>query len=92
MQTRNRAQVLLPGVIAVVLSGCAARGAPSFVLFGAYFPAWMLIACIGIAAAAVARAVFLATGVADVLPYPLAVCTSVGLMAGVLVWRIWFAS
>jgi hypothetical protein len=91
MQTKNRAEVLLLGVIAMALSGCAERGAPSFVLFGAYFPAWMLVAGIGILVAAAARALSLATGMADALPFPLALCTSVGVIAAVLVWLIWFA-
>jgi hypothetical protein len=91
MQTKNRTDVLLLGVIAMALSGCAQRGAPSFVLFGAYFPAWMLVAGIGILVAAAARALSLATGMADALPFQLALCTSVGVIAAVLVWLIWFA-
>jgi len=91
MQTKNRAEVLLLGVIAMALSGCAQRGAPSFVLFGAYFPAWMLVAGIGILVAVAARALSLATGTADALPFPLALCTSVGVIAAILVWQIWFA-
>ena len=91
MQTKRRAEVLLLGVIAIALSGCAQRGAPSFVLFGAYFPAWMLVAGIGILAATAARALSVATGIADALPFPLALCTSVGVIAAVLVWLIWFA-
>jgi hypothetical protein len=61
------------------------------VIFGAYFPAWMLIACIGIVAAVIARVASVATGVADDLPFPLAVCTSVGLVVAVIVWFVWFA-
>ena len=91
MQTKNRAEVLLLGVIAMALSGCAQRGAPSFVLFGAYFPAWMLVAGIGILVAAAARALSLAMGTADALQFPLALCTSVGVIAAILVWQIWFA-
>jgi hypothetical protein len=91
MQSKRRAEVLLLGVIAIALSGCAPRGAPSFVLFGAYFPAWMLVAGIGILVAAAARALSLATGMADALPFQLALCTSVGVIAAVLVWLIWFA-
>jgi hypothetical protein len=91
MQTKKRAEVLLLSVIAMALSGCAQRGAPSFVLFGAYFPAWMLVAGIGVLVAAAARVLSLATGIADALPFPLAMCTSVGVIAAVLVWLIWFA-
>jgi hypothetical protein len=90
MQTRNRAEGLLLGLIAMLQSGCASRGAPSFVFFGAYFPSWMLIACIGIAAALVARVASVATGIADDLPFPLAVCTSVGVIVAVIVWFVWF--
>jgi len=39
------------------LGGCSAAGAPSFDLFGAFFPAWLLCGIIGIAGAAVARVV-----------------------------------
>ena len=91
MQTKNRAELLLLGVIAMALSGCAERGAPSFVLFGAYFPAWMLVGGIGILTAVAARVLSLATGMADALPFPLALCTSLGVIAAVLVWLIWFA-
>ena len=91
MQTKNRAEVILLGVIAMALGGCARRGAPSFVLFGAYFPGWMLVAGIGILVAVAARALSLATGMADALPFPLALCTSIGVIAAVFVWLIWFA-
>lgn len=66
---------------ALALSGCEVRGAPSFTLFGAYFPAWMFCAALGILAAIVARAVFVATGLAYVLPFQLFVCASIGLCA-----------
>jgi len=92
MQTRNRAEAFLLSVIAMTLSGCAQRGAPSFVLFGAYFPGWMLVAGIGILVAAATRVLSLTTGVAQALPFPLALCTSVGVIAAVLVWLIWFAT
>ena len=63
------------------LSGCTVRGAPSYTLFGAYFPAWMFCAALGILVAILARVVFVATGLADVLPLQLFVCVSIGLGA-----------
>jgi YtcA family len=60
------------------LGGCTPAGAPSFELFGAFFPAWMLCATIGIVAGILARAVFVATRLTDVLPYQLVVCTAIG--------------
>ena len=90
MHTKKHAKVLLLGMT-MATGGCALRGAPSFVLFGAYFPAWMLLALIGIVAAALARVLALKTGVAAVLPFPLALCTSAGVTAAVIAWLIWFA-
>jgi hypothetical protein len=74
----------------MTLTGCSAGGAPSFDLFGAFFPAWLLCGTVGIAGAAVARAVFVSTGLANTLPYQLAVCTAIGVIAALLVWLIGF--
>jgi hypothetical protein len=85
---RSRLLTLLP---VAGTSGCAAHGAPSFVLFGAFFPAWMLLAGIGILAAIVTRVVLVTTGLADFLAAQLLVCVSTGLMVAVLTWLLWFA-
>jgi len=83
--------VVLPIVTsAVVVSGCASRGAPSFILFGAFFPAWMLVAGIGILAAIGVRAIMIATGLVEVVPLQLLVCTSAGLTAAIIIWTLWF--
>ena len=66
------------------------HGAPSFTLFGAYFPAWMFCAALGILVAIVARAVFVATGLAYVLPFQLFVCASIGLSAALYAGLTWF--
>jgi len=83
--------VLLVTSVSLGVSGCAVHGAPSFVLFGAYFPAWLLIAVIGILTAAAARAALLASGVAQTVAFPLLTCTAIGLTTAMLVWLIWFA-
>jgi len=75
---------------AVTMSGCAHRGAPSFVIFGAFFPDWMLVAGIGILAAIGTRSALLATGLAESIPLQLLVCVSVGLTIAVLIWLLWF--
>jgi hypothetical protein len=77
---------LLAPLIGMPLGGCDVRGAPSFVLFGAYFPAWMLLALLAIVAAILARAVFLVTGLARVLPFQLFVCASIGVCAALFAW------
>ena len=88
----ERAGVLILVLIAAMMSGCTLRGAPSFVLFGAFFPAWMLLAGIGILAAIGMRVALVATGLAELLPLQLAVCVSAGVMVAILAWLIWFAT
>ena len=89
---RERAGVLIIVLVAATMSGCALRGAPSFVVFGAFFPAWMLLAGIAILAAIGTRVALLATGLAEVLPLQLAVCVSAGLTVALLTWLLWFAT
>ena len=79
---------MLPALL--LLSGCADAGAPSFALFGAFFPGWMFCGVIGIVGAAVARAVFVATGLAAVLPHQLLVCTAVGTIMAIAAWYLAF--
>ena len=69
------------------LYGCA--GAPSIPLAGAYFPAWLLCALIGVLGAAVARAVFVMSGLAQLLPLQLFVCTAIGVAVAALLWWVW---
>ncbi len=86
----EHARVLLASTMALILGGCSQGGAPSLVLFGAFFPDWMLCAVLGIVVAIVARVAFIATGLAADLPYQLLVCTSIGLIFALLAWLIWF--
>ena len=74
----------------VLLTGCSAAGAPSYDLFGAFFPAWLMCGILGIAGALVARVVFVSTGLANTLPYQLAVCTAIGVITALLVWLVGF--
>jgi YtcA family len=87
---RARRAALPVFITSTALGGCASRGAPSFVLFGAFFPAWMLCALIGIFGAIAARGIFVAVGLDSVLPFQLFVCSSVGLVVATLSWLIWF--
>jgi hypothetical protein len=82
------AQVVL-GIAVVTLGGCSA-GAPSFALFGAYFPAWLLCGVLGIVGAGMARAALVASGLSQDLPYQLFVCTAVGLTVALVVWLVGF--
>jgi hypothetical protein len=82
--------MLAPFSILLSLGGCGATGAPSFILFGAYFPAWMVCALLGIIMAIGARVAFVASGLASILPFQLFVCTSIGVCVALLVWLLWF--
>jgi hypothetical protein len=87
LRTMSRIALLY---LASILGGCSATGAPSFDLFGAFFPAWLLCGVIGIAAAGLARVAFVGSGLANALPYQLAVCTAIGVSTAVMVWLVGF--
>ena len=70
--------------------GRLAAGAPSYELFGAYFPAWLFCGVIGVVGAAAARGVFVASGLSDLIPYQLFVCTAIGIVAACLAWQLVF--
>jgi hypothetical protein len=82
-----------PGAIflAASVGGCAAHGAPTFVLVGAYFPAWLLLAVIGVLAGVAARVAMVATGLATTVPFQLLCCTAIGVTAALFSWLVWFA-
>jgi hypothetical protein len=87
---REYAGIPFAPMLSLILGGCSRSGAPSLVLFGAFFPDWMFCALLGIVVAVVARAVFVATGLSSVLPYQLFVCVSIGLIFALLAWLLWF--
>ena len=72
------------------LMGCSFVGAPSFDLFGAFFPAWMLCGLVGIVGAAGARVVLTTPRLNDAVPLQLAVCTAVGVIVALLTWMVLF--
>jgi hypothetical protein len=82
----------LLAVTSCMLTGCSSVGAaPSFELFGAFFPAWMLCGVIGILGAASTRVVLTTPAFNDVvIPFQLAVCTAVGVIVGLLAWMVLF--
>jgi hypothetical protein len=85
-----RLRSALLSLASVCLAGCSTEGAPSFDLFGAFFPAWLLCGVIGIAGAGAARIVFISSGLNNVLPYQLAVCTAIGVITALLFWLVGF--
>lgn len=78
----------LPAVAALSLSlqGCTLHGAPSYEIFGAYFPLWLLSAVAGLVGALIAHRIFVSTGWAQIVPFQLSVCVAIGLTVAVLFW------
>lgn len=66
--------------------GCSLEGAPSYDLFGAHFPAWLLCAAMGIAAAFVFRGGLIATGLDDVMPLRLPTYAAFGTASALWLW------
>ena len=86
---------MLPRAVLLVvpsctLMGCSLAAAPSFALFGAYFPAWMLCGLIGIVGAAATRVLLTSPALSGVVPFPFTVCTAVGVIAALLSWLALF--
>lgn len=73
-------------VAVLALAGCGPGGAPSYVIFGAYFPGWLLAGILGIAAALVAHRVFVAKAWNGKIPLQLSVCSAIGAVVAVLAW------
>jgi hypothetical protein len=87
-QASRRLLVALTGCL---LAGCSSAGAPSFELFGAFFPAWMLCALLGILGAAGTRVLLTSPKFSDdPIPFQLAVCTSAGVIVALLAWMLFF--
>jgi hypothetical protein len=74
---------------AFLVSGC---GAPSLIIAGAYFPAWLVCAILAVLVAAVVRALMVATRLSQLIPFQLAVCTSIGAIVALIVWFMWGVS
>jgi hypothetical protein len=87
MKRRSARPVVFTIIVISLLGGCTS-GAPSFELFGAYFPAWMLCGLAGILGGVIARTIFVASDLADVLPHQLTVCTSIGIIVALGVWLL----
>lgn|GEM_PF-1223629 len=75
--------------IGVLCPGCTSRAAPTWSLFGAYFPVWLPCALIGMAAALAAWRAMLLLPPAPAIPARRLACCAVGLIAGCLAWWLW---
>ena len=67
-----------------------AGGAPSYSLFGAFFPAWLLCAMIGIIACLVLRGTLIAVHFDDAIPLKLVVYTAFAVLVALGLWLMLF--
>jgi len=74
--------------IVLAVSGC--NSSPTLDLFGSYFPAWMLCAAIGVAAAVVIHQVLGVAGINDYVVAPLLTYAGLAVSATLLIWLLWF--
>ena len=70
------------------LSSCSLRGAPSYSLFGAFFPARLLCATIGALGSIGLRSFVIAMGLEDAMPFKLLVY--VAFAVGLALW-LWLS-
>ena len=75
-------------VIASAVSGCSS--APTMDLLGSYFPAWMLCAVLGIAAAVIIRQILAVAGINEYVVAPLLTYAGLAVAATLLAWLFWF--
>ncbi|WP_198651471.1 hypothetical protein [Dyella sp. C11] len=86
------ARAWLPCATASMLGGCTSGSAPALVLFGAYFPSWLLFAILAIVIAIVARIAFGMVGWAPSLPFPLFTCLAIGVLVAGAVDLVWLGN
>jgi hypothetical protein len=69
------------------MTGCAS--APTITLAGAYFPAWLLCAIFAVLVASATHIFMSVTKLSNRIPFELAVCASLGVIAALALWRFW---
>src|SRR5438309_36049 len=72
----SHARLLLLLAQTALLSGCS--GAPSLAIAGAYFPAWLACAVVGVITTVIARGFMASTHLTTIIPFQFAVCTAIG--------------
>ncbi|WP_399679977.1 hypothetical protein [Xenophilus sp.] len=79
---------LLLAALPCLLAGCGTAGAPSHVLFGAYFPSWLLFALLWALLAAGVRVTMVLAGGGTHWPWPLALCTAASFLLALGLWLL----
>jgi hypothetical protein len=75
---------------AIALPVAACSYSPTMDLLGSYFPAWMLCAAIGVAAAVIIRQILAVAGIDEYVVAPLLTYAGLAVAATLLAWLFWF--
>jgi YtcA family len=75
-------------LLPLFLGGCA--GAPSLPIAGAFFPAWLVCAAVGLLGAVLFRVLAIASGLEDAIPLRLVVYTAFAVGMAVWLWLVLF--
>ena len=73
---------------ALPFAGCSYS--PTLDLLGSYFPAWMLCAVLGVAAAVIIRQILAVAGINEYIVAPLLTYAGLAVAATLLAWLFWF--
>ncbi|RUL78818.1 hypothetical protein [Dyella choica] len=84
---RHRSWPLLAAVGAI--AGCSTSSAPAVIMFGAYFPDWLVFAILTIVIAILARIAFGLAGLAQLVAYPFFTWMAVGIIVAGAIDLIW---
>lgn len=87
----RRASAFMAAMMAAGAAQAADPAAPSLVVFGSYFPAWIVCAILGVAGAAIARFILARLGIDEFLPLRLVVYLCLAIVCGLGVWLVWYA-
>ncbi|GBQ35236.1 hypothetical protein HLH34_01535 [Gluconacetobacter azotocaptans] len=74
----------------LVLTGCGGGAAPLLIIFGAFFPAWIFCAVLGLLGGAVLRLVLGRLGVHAYIRLPGLFYAACMVLLGVSVWLAWY--
>ena len=88
---RGRALVFAAATMAASAAQAAEPAAPSIVVFGSYFPAWIVCAIVGVVGAVIARFILARLGVDEFLPLRLVVYLCLAIVFGLGVWLVTYA-
>jgi hypothetical protein len=74
----------------LVLCGCNLGGAPSYSIFGAFFPAWLLCATAGLLGSVILRSLIIGSGLEEAMPFKLLVYVAFAVGLSLSLWLFLF--